>query len=76
MFGPLPYLHRLLIVLGALAVCMGAGVWAGTVPEIPVEIGVGLLAGAGLGLATAFVLVHDFHRQQRQQPASVRRRHH
>ncbi|CAB4960381.1 unannotated protein [freshwater metagenome] len=73
MFGPLPPLHKWVLVLAAVLVCMGIGFWVGAVPEIPLNIRVGLVAGAGAGIAAAFVLVHDFHRRQR--PAVRVRRH-
>ena len=73
MLGPLPALHRFLLVLAALVVCVGIGLWFGAVPEIPLNLRVGLAAGAATGIATGFVLVHDFHHQGR--PARVRRRH-
>ena len=75
MLGPLPALHKYLLVLSALVVCVGIGLWFGAVPEIPLNLRVGLVAGAATGAAAGFVLVHDF--QQRQgRPARVRRRLH
>jgi hypothetical protein len=74
MLGPLPALHRLVLVLAALVVCVGIGLWLGAVPEIALNLRVGLVAGAAAGVAAAFVLVHDFH-QQRGRTARVRRRH-
>lgn len=73
MFGPLPALHRLLLVVGALVVCTGIGLWAGVMPEVPLNLRAGLLAGSSAGAAAAFVLVHDFHRR-RTRPARARRR--
>lgn len=73
MLGPLPTLHRFVLVLGALVVCIGIGFWLGAMPDIPLNLRVGLLAGTAAGVATAFVLVHDFHRQQAR-PARARRR--
>ena len=74
MLGPLPALHRFLLVLGAIVVCVGIGLWLGAVPEIPLNLRAGLVAGAAAGVAAAFVLVHDFHQQARA-AARTRRRH-
>ncbi len=73
MLGPLPTLHRFVLVLGALVVCIGIGFWFGAMPEIPLNLRAGLLAGTAAGVAAAFVLVHDFHHQQAR-PARARRR--
>jgi len=75
MLGPLPALHKFLLVVAALVVCVGIGLWFGAVPEIPLNLRVGLVAGAAAGAATGFVLVHDFHQRQGR-PARVRRRLH
>ena len=73
MLGPLPTLHRFLIILGALVVCVGIGFWVGAVPEIPLNLRVGLVAGTAAGIAAAFVLVHDF-RERQSRPARARKR--
>jgi hypothetical protein len=75
MLGPLPALHRFVLVLAALVVCVGIGLWFGAVPEIPLNLRVGLVAGAAAGAAAGFVLVHDFHQRQGR-AARVRRRLH
>ncbi|RYB95474.1 hypothetical protein EUA93_14655 [Nocardioides oleivorans] len=72
MLGPLPSLHRFALVLAALVVCVGIGFWLGVVPEIPLNVRVGLLAGGAAGVAAAFVLVHDFH-QRHVRPSRMRR---
>ena len=74
MLGPLPALHRYVLVLAALVVCVGIGLWFGAVPELPLNLRVGLVAGAAAGAAAAFVLVHDFHQQQGR-ATRARRRH-
>jgi len=73
MFGPLPALHKLALVLAALVVCTGIGFWFGAMPDVPLNLRAGLLAGSAAGAAAAFALVHDFH-QRRTRPARVRRR--
>ena len=42
MLGPLPALHRFVLVLAALVVCVGIGFWFGAMPEIPLNLRVGL----------------------------------
>ena len=73
MLGPLPTLHRFLLVIGALVVCVGIGFWFGAMPEVPLNLRVGLLAGTATGIAAAFVLVHDF-RERQTRPARARKR--
>ena len=73
MFGPLPTLHKFALVIAALVVCTGIGLWVGVMPEVPLNLRVGLLTGTGVGAAAAFVLVHDFHQRQ-SRPSRARRR--
>ncbi|HEV2797458.1 MAG TPA: hypothetical protein VGV65_07535 [Nocardioides sp.] len=73
MLGPLPALHRFLMVLAALVVGIGIGLWLGFMPDIPLNLRLGLVVGALTGVAAAFVLVHDFHQRQ-PGPARARRR--
>ncbi len=75
MLGPLPTLHRFVLVLAALVVCVGIGFWFGAMPDVPVDVRAGLLAGTAAGVAAAFVLVHDFHQRQNR-PARARKRAH
>jgi hypothetical protein len=74
MLGPLPTLHRFVLVAGALVVCVGLGLWFGAVPEVPLNVRFGLVVGAAAGVGAAFVLVHDFHQRQAP-PARARRQH-
>lgn len=77
MLGPLPYLHRLVLVASALLVGMGLGAWAGILPVVPVRVVPGVLLGVVAGIGVAFLMVHDFHSrsvQPRTRPARVRRR--
>jgi len=75
MLGPLPALHRIVLVLSALLVCIGIGVWLGVMPEVALNVRRGLIAGAATGLAAAFALVHDFHERESQQTPAQRRTH-
>jgi hypothetical protein len=75
MLGPLPALHRFVLVLAALVVCVGIGLWFGAIPEVPLNLRLGLIAGGAAGATAAFVLVHDFHHHEAR-PARERRRAH
>lgn len=77
MLGPLPTLHRFVLVLSAIVVFAGIGIVLGVMPEVALNVRLGLLAGAATGIAAAFVLVHDFHqRESRPTPTHTRRRTH
>jgi hypothetical protein len=58
MFGPLPWLHR--IVLGAISLCFGivAGMWTAHVTPLPLAISSGATAGGLLGLVAGYLLTH------------------
>lgn len=73
MLGPLPYLHRLLLVIVALTVCTGIGAWLGFLPVVPVGLSLGVAAGVAAGGAAAYLLIHDFHRASSTRVARVRR---
>lgn len=71
MFGPLPQLHRLLVVITALMVGIASGAWIVQFTPISVAVAAGVAWGAAAGLLLAYVLVHDFHHGAR--PVRVRR---
>lgn len=74
MLGPLPPLHRALLITTVLVVGIAAGAWIAhfAAPAVAASAGVGL--GAVAGLLLGVVLVHDFsHHEQR--PVRVLRRH-
>ena len=73
MLAPLPALHKIVLVLAALVVGTGIGLWLGVMPEVPLTPRAGVLAGTATGAAAAFVLVHDFH-QRRTRTARAHRR--
>lgn len=71
MFGPLPKLHRLLVIATALAVGMLSGIWLVTVTSTTAGIAAGIGWGLLAGLMLDYVLLHDFHHRAR--PVRVRR---
>lgn len=76
LFGPLPMLHRVVLVVGALSVWIGLGVWSGLMPHVPVSVGPGIALGTIAGVVTAYVLLHDFHRPPSVSTQRGRRRAH
>jgi hypothetical protein len=72
MFGPLPRLHRLLVIAIALAVGVISGLLLVTVVESTTA---GIVAGVGWGLLAGLLLeylaLHDF--RHRARPVRVRR---
>ena len=73
MLGPLPTLHRFVIVLSALLVCVGLGFWLGAMPASRPARRSRAIAGTAAGIAAAFVLVHDFHQRHTRQVRARRR---
>jgi hypothetical protein len=74
LFGPLPVLHKIVLVAGALAVWNGLGAWSGAVPHVPVTLGPGIVLGTIAGVVTAYVLLHEFPRRSRLSAERGRRR--
>lgn len=70
-FGPLPRLHRLLVIVTALVVGVLSGIWLVEIVGAPILIGAGIGWGILAGLLLNYVLLHDFH--QRTRPVRVRR---
>lgn len=60
-FGPLPRLHRLLMLAAALVVGVASGAWIAHFVALPVAASAGAVIGAVAGLALGYLLVHDFH---------------
>ena len=69
--GPLPQLHKVLIVSFLMITCMGLGVWVAAAFGLSLD-GIGI--GLGAGCLLAYLMTHDFTRRP---PRSVRitRRH-
>jgi len=71
-FGPLPALHRLLVLATVLAVGITSGVWIAHFSTVPAAAAAGAAWGALAGLLLGYVLLHDFHHR----PRAVRVRRH
>lgn len=72
MLGPLPLLHR--IVLAAISLASGvlAGVWVAHETSVPLAVSEGAVAGALLGLVTAYAVAHG-SRPRAREARTVRR---
>jgi hypothetical protein len=70
-FGPLPQLHRQLVLIVALVVGVASGIWVADSASLPSAVAAGAGWGALAGLLLGYVLLHDFHR-----PRAVRVRRH
>lgn len=71
MFGPLPRIHRVVLVVVSLAFFTLAGAWVFDRSATLVTTWgpwVGLVAGT----VVAYLLVHDFHRGRRMQARRIR----
>lgn len=65
MFGPLPPLHRLLLIIVALLVGVGSGAWIAHFTPVPLAASAGAALGALAGVLLGYVLIHDFSNRQR-----------
>ncbi len=70
--GPLPRLHRLLVVATALVVGMLSGIWLVNATAVPALVAAGVGWGLLAGLLLTYVLLHDFHHR----PQAIRVRRH
>ena len=64
-FGPLPQFHRQLVLVVALVVGIGAGIWISASASLPEAVIAGTGWGALAGLLLGYVLLHDFHHRAR-----------
>ena len=70
--GPLPRLHRLIVVAAALIVAIASGAWLAHFSPLTDAVAVGAIWGGLAGIVLAYVLVHDFHAH----PHAIRVRRH
>jgi hypothetical protein len=66
MFGPLPLLHKVVLVAITLLGGVIAGAWVAHMTPLPVAVSVGALAGGVLGLVTSYAVIHQ------PQPRAIR----
>lgn len=62
MTGPLPTLHRIVIVVALLVIGAVGGAWLGASPSLPFLVGTGLLGGTIVGVVLAYALLRQPHR--------------
>jgi hypothetical protein len=70
MFGPLPLLHKVVVVIITLLAGVIAGAWVAHVTPLPLAVSVGALGGGLLGLVAAYAVVH----QPQPRPIRIHRR--
>jgi hypothetical protein len=72
--GPLPSLHRWVVVGVAVAAFAGLGIWTAlVVPALPTFGMAGAGMGALVGALAAFVLLHQAHQPRRVRVQARRR---
>ena len=69
--GPLPQLHRWLLLTTTLVVGLASGAWIAHFTVLPVAATVGAAFGALAGVLLGYVLVHDW--SHRPRPVRVHR---
>jgi len=63
MLGPLPLLHRAVLVTAVLLTAMAVGAWVAHFTPLPVAGPAGALVGGLAGALVAYFFVHHSHRQ-------------
>ena len=75
MLGPLPYFHRVVVIVAVVMTAVASGAWVAHFTAIPVAVGAGAVVGGLTGLVVAYALVHPAtHTGTQLQPARARRR--
>jgi hypothetical protein len=75
MLGPLPYFHRIVVVVATLMTAIGSGAWIAHFTAIPVAVGAGAVVGGLTGLVVSYALVHPAtHTGHQLQPVRHPRR--
>ena len=68
--GPLPPLHRLVVAVLLLVLCLVAGISLAGFLDLPLP---GIGAGLAVGVLLVWLAIHDFHRP-RPRPVRIPRR--
>ena len=75
MLGPLPYFHRIVVVVATVMTAIGSGAWIAHFTAVPVAVGGGAVVGGLTGLVVSYALVHPAtHTAERLQPVRHHRR--
>jgi hypothetical protein len=75
MLGPLPYFHRIVVIVAVLMTAVASGAWIAHFTEVPVAVGAGAVIGGLTGLVVAYALVHPAtHTGHQLLPARTRKR--
>ena len=75
MLGPLPYFHRIVVVVATVMTAIGSGAWIAHFTAVPVAVGAGAVVGGLTGLVVSYALVHPAtHTGTQLQPIRHRRR--
>jgi hypothetical protein len=75
MLGPLPYFHRVVVIVAVLMTAAASGAWVAHFTVVPVAVGAGAVVGGLTGLVVAYALVHPAtHTGTQVQPIRARRR--
>ena len=75
MLGPLPYFHRVVVIVAVVVTAVASGAWVAHFSAVPVAVGGGAVVGGLTGLAVAYALVHPAtHTGAQPQPIRARRR--
>jgi hypothetical protein len=59
MFGPLPLLHKVVLVAITLLGGVIAGAWVAHMTQLPLAVSAGALGGGVLGLLTSYAVIHQ-----------------
>ncbi len=75
MLGPLPYFHRVVVIVAVVVTAVASGAWIGHFTAVPLAVGAAAVVGGMTGLVVAYTLVHPAtHTGTQPQPVRARRR--